>query len=96
MKNEDIQKVAKLAHLDLKDDEAKALMGNLNDILGYIENLNELDLDGIEPTAHAVEIDNVFRESSKSVDRSDVVKHTLKGAPDHDDEFFLVPKVINK
>ncbi len=92
MKIEDVQKIANLARLNLTDAEANPLAAELTAILQYAETLNALDLKGIEPTAHAVKIDNVFRDDT--VHAAEVVSTTLKQSPDHDGPFFLVPKVL--
>lgn len=92
MKKEDIEKVANLARLTLNETEKDNLTKDLTNILGYVETLNEIDLKDAKPTAHAVKVDNVFREDQ--VRQQDTIKDTLQHAPDHDDKFFLVPKVI--
>ena len=54
--------VAKLARLKLTDDEVDRMAGELSKILGYVETMNELDLEGVEPTSHVVDLTNVLRE----------------------------------
>ena len=89
---EEIQKVAHLARLELSKDEECRLTGDMNNILGYIDKLTELDTKNVEPTSHAVEVTNAFRE--------DVCKdffsteEGLSNAPDAEDGSFKVPKVI--
>lgn len=93
METKDIEKIANLARLTLSQNEIQKLTKDLSEILNYIETLNELDLDDIKPTAHAVKVDNVFRKDE--VAQNSAIQDTLPNAPDHDDEFFLVPKVID-
>ena len=88
----DVEHIAELARLKFKDEELENFTHQLNDILAYMEQLNELDTENVEPLSHPVEGANVFREDicKPSLDR----EHALKNAPDKDDEFFKVPKVI--
>lgn len=89
----DVGYVAKLARLELDEASEKQLQQDLEEILDYIEELRELDVEGIEPTAHALPIYNVMREdvAKESFDR-DVM---LKNAPGTvDDELLKVPQVL--
>ena len=88
----DVEHIAELARLKFKDEELENFTHQLNDILAYMEQLNELDTTNIEPLSHPIEGNNVFRNdlTLPSLDR----ELALKNAPDHDDEFFKVPKVI--
>jgi len=88
----DVEHIAELARLRFKEEELESFTVQLNDILAYMEQLNELDTENIEPLSHPVENNNVFREDEMkpSTDREDA----LKNAPQRDDEFFKVPKVI--
>ena len=88
----DVEYVAGLAQLEL-DDAAKArLAKELGDILTYIEKLNELDTEGVEPMMHAMPLTNVLREdkAEPSLPREEA----LKNAPNTDGEYFLVPKIL--
>lgn len=89
----DVEHIASLARLKFTDEELENFTGQLNKILEYMEKLNELDTKTVEPLSHPVESVNVFREDNvkQSTDRKDA----LKNAPDTDDEFFRVPKVID-
>jgi aspartyl-tRNA(Asn)/glutamyl-tRNA(Gln) amidotransferase subunit C len=88
-----VRKVAKLSRLDLSDAEVEEFTGQLSAILGYVEKMNELDTENVEPLAHCLPVHNVFRE--------DVVKESLgsekalANAPQHDGEFFRVPKILD-
>ncbi|MDZ4384313.1 MAG: Asp-tRNA(Asn)/Glu-tRNA(Gln) amidotransferase subunit GatC [Nitrospirota bacterium] len=88
----EVEHVAKLARLALKDEEAEQLTRQLSDILTYVEKLNELDTKDVEPTSHILPVRNVLREDevSGSIDRG----KALVNAPDRTEEFFRVPKVI--
>lgn len=84
--------VANLARLALPDDEIDALTGQIDQILEYVEQLNTLDTDHIVPTAHAVPMENAFREDE--VRPSLGVTKALSNAPSCDETSFKVPKVI--
>ena len=90
----DVEHIAELARLKFKDEELENFTHQLNDILAYMEQLNELDTENVEPLFHPIEGSNVFREdiTKPSLDR----EHALKNAPDKDDKFFKVPKVIGR
>lgn len=88
----DVEHIAKLARLKFNDDELESYTHDLNEILQYVEKLNELDTDEVEPLSHPVEGQNVFRGD----ELKDSIKNeeALKNAPDKDEPFFKVPKVI--
>ena len=81
--------MARLARLALSDEEIGRMSGELPAILEHVERMNELDLDGVEPTSHVVALENVLRadEPRPSWDRDRV----LEGAPDPSDGAFRVP-----
>ena len=90
----DVAKVALLARLDLNDKEREILHKDMEGIVEYIDMLSELDVDGVEPTAHAVPLTNVYRE--------DICKESfpqeamLANAPETvDDELIKVHQVID-
>ncbi len=88
----DIEKVSRLARIELTEEE-KTIFGNqLEQILLYMEQLNQLDTVGIEPTSHAIPIYNVFREDEvkASFPREDV----LDISPENEDGYFKVPRII--
>ena len=88
-----VRHVAKLARLDLTDDEVARFSTQLSDILGYVEKLNELNTDSVEPLAHCLPIHNVLREDTvtKSLDTA----LALENAPQQVDSFFKVPKILD-
>jgi aspartyl-tRNA(Asn)/glutamyl-tRNA(Gln) amidotransferase subunit C len=88
----DVEHIAELARLKFKDEELESFTDQLNEILAYMEQLNELDTENVEPLSHPVEENNVFREDEvkPSIDREDA----LKNAPQRDEQFSKVPKVI--
>jgi aspartyl-tRNA(Asn)/glutamyl-tRNA(Gln) amidotransferase subunit C len=81
--------VARLSRLALSDEELERMPGELSKILEHVEKMNELDLDGVEPTTHVVEVQNVLRddEPRPCLPR----ERALAGAPDVADGGFRVP-----
>ena len=94
---EDVLKVAALANLELSDAEVDTYRGHLDDILTYIDKLNEIDTSGIEPLTQVVAAaagDSSLREDV--IVRADVITEVLQGAPDPEAPYFRVPRVIEK
>jgi len=89
---EEVHHVATLARLELTEDEEERMTVQMNDILTYMDKLNELDTANIPPTTHATQLENVFRpdEVVDSIDR----ERALANAPQNDGVHFVVPKVI--
>lgn len=93
LSTQDVEYVAKLARLDVTDLEKEKFTAQLNDILLYIDKLNELDTTGVAPMSHAIAVTNAFREDN--VFSSLGTQKALANAPDVRGEFFRVPKVID-
>ena len=89
---EQVEHVAALARLALEDRELDTLTGQMDAILGYVDKLNELDTEGIVPTAHAVPMENAFRVDE--VASSFANEEALGNAPAAQKGCFRVPKVI--
>jgi len=88
----DVRYVAHLARMHLADDEVARLQRQLEQIVGYVRQLNELDVAGIEPTAHAIPVQNVFRADEV---RPGLAHGTvMANAPQARDGLFIVPKII--
>jgi aspartyl-tRNA(Asn)/glutamyl-tRNA(Gln) amidotransferase subunit C len=86
---EQVLHVARLARLRLTEDEVDAMLEELPEILGHIEKMEELDLEGVEPTSHVVALENVLRED---VPRPGLpVERALEPAPDAGPSGFGVP-----
>lgn len=88
---DDVKHVAKLARLELTEEETEKYSKQLGDILKYVEQMNEVDTTDVEPMPHAIPVYNVMRE--------DVVKYEqtkdelMANAPFEEDGFFRVPKI---
>ncbi len=87
-----VESIAHLARLSFNEAELLTATEQLNDILGYMEKLNELDTSSIEATAHGVEMPTPMREDF--VVPSEAVEAVLQQAPQSEDHFFVVPRVI--
>ncbi len=91
---ETVDKIAHLARLEFEPAAKEAIIKDMNNMLAFVEKLNELDTTNVEPLIYMSNEINVLRE--------DVVKHdisqqeALKNAPQHDSDYFKVPKVIEK
>ena len=89
-----IRKLADLSRLEFSTEEKKTIREDLQKMIGFVEKLNELDLDSIDPLPNVVKASNLYREdvAEGSLDKTDA----LRNAPFHDGDFFRVPKMINK
>ena len=90
----DVEKVALLARLQLSDAELDTMTGQLAQIVGYVDQLAEVNADGVEPMAHAVEVTNVFAEDR--VEPSLPREAALANAPRHNNRSYLVPAVLGE
>jgi aspartyl-tRNA(Asn)/glutamyl-tRNA(Gln) amidotransferase subunit C len=89
---DDVRRVAKLARLSLNEADVPRLTGQLESILGYVNQISEVDLAGVEPLAHALPVHNVLREDVPGPALP--LEKVLQNAPETDGPFFAVPKVI--
>ncbi|MBF0106586.1 MAG: Asp-tRNA(Asn)/Glu-tRNA(Gln) amidotransferase subunit GatC [Deltaproteobacteria bacterium] len=87
-----IKNMARLARLEINTEAVDGLSKQLSEIMAYAAIIRELDLKDIEPTSHAVTVQNVFRDDH--VINADTASEALPGAPDHEGRFFKVPKVL--
>lgn len=88
----DVEKIAELARLKFTDEQLENFTPQMNEILSYMDKLNELDTDNVKPLSHPVEQTNVFREDEFKA--SIPTEDALKNAPSKDEHHFKVPKVI--
>jgi aspartyl-tRNA(Asn)/glutamyl-tRNA(Gln) amidotransferase subunit C len=108
--DKDVAYVAELANLELSEDERAGMLRDLNSILEYVDRLNELDTSNVPPMAQVSDrygVDEAKRSSARFAyaSREDVLEglrkslpheEALANAPDADDDFFRVPKVIER
>ncbi|MEO0769091.1 MAG: Asp-tRNA(Asn)/Glu-tRNA(Gln) amidotransferase subunit GatC [Cyanobacteria bacterium J06649_4] len=89
---EQVRKVANLARLELSDAEEEQFTGQLNGILEYVQQLDELDTKDVPPTTRAIEVSNITRPDQLEVfaEREAI----LDSAPEREEDFFRVPKIM--
>jgi len=92
LEREEVQHVARLARLHLSDEELERMREQLDAILAYIDKLRELDVEGVEPTSHAVPLLDVMRDDALRPCLPQ--EEALANAPDRAGEFFRVPRII--
>jgi len=90
--NEQVRHIARLARIGMSDSEIEALVPELNNILGWVEQLGEVDTDGVEPLTAV--IDQKLRLREDVVDDGNIRDKVLANAPEAQHGFFAVPKVI--
>lgn len=89
---ETVDKIAHLARLDMHEDDTQEMIGDMNRILDFMAKLNEVDTSGVEPLVYMSNEVNVVRED---VVKQDITtEEALENAPKHNDQYFLVAKVI--
>jgi aspartyl-tRNA(Asn)/glutamyl-tRNA(Gln) amidotransferase subunit C len=87
---QDVLKLADIAKLELSDLEADALLGDLDKMLGFVDKVRALDLDGVEPLVYMTDRENVLREDLPTEPLSHA--EALRGAPGADSDYFRVPR----
>ena len=87
-----IKHISKLSRISVDDKKANKLAGDLNSIFNFIEKLNELNTDKVEPLTSVAEITLKLRNDE--VKSKDIRNQILKNSPDENEDFFVVPKVV--
>jgi aspartyl-tRNA(Asn)/glutamyl-tRNA(Gln) amidotransferase subunit C len=87
-----VKRIARLARLRISDAEAGALKGELNGILTWVEQLNEVDTTGVEPMTRVVPIE--LPQRADVVTDGNIADDIVRNAPRAEDHFFVVPKVV--
>ncbi len=87
-----VKRVAHLARIAVNDDEAERMTGELNAILGFVEQLNEVDIEGVEPMTSVTPMKMRLREDA--VTDGNIASAVVANAPVTEDNFFVVPKVV--
>ena len=91
---ETVDQVATLAKLSFTDTEKEKIQQDLSKIIDFVEKINEIDTDGVEPLTHINESVNVLREDEAIETLTQ--EEALKNAPHKDSDYFKIPKVLNK
>ncbi|MGX9366028.1 Asp-tRNA(Asn)/Glu-tRNA(Gln) amidotransferase subunit GatC [Desulfoplanes sp. PS50] len=88
----EVTQIARLARLDIAEDQAGLFAGQMDTILSYMDTLNELDTSSVEPMYSPVDNVSVLREDEaiQTISRDEI----LKNAPEEDGRYFLVPKIV--
>lgn len=89
-----VDHIAHLARLEFTGDSKKAIMEDMENIVGFMDKLSEVETEGVEPLIFMSEEINVLREDEAKV--SITQKEALKNAPKHDSDYFRIPKVLSK
>ena len=92
--NETVDKIAHLARLEFENEAKEQIIKDMNNMLVFVEKLNELDTTNVEPLIYMSNETNVLREDEVKHDITQ--QEALKNAPQHDSDYFKVPKVIDK
>ena len=87
-----VEYMAKLARVKLSEGQLESLSLQLGTILKYAKKLNEIDVAGVEPTTHVLSLENVYREDELRPSLN--IKDVLSNAPQKEENFFKVPKII--
>ncbi|MDD2703791.1 MAG: Asp-tRNA(Asn)/Glu-tRNA(Gln) amidotransferase subunit GatC [Acidocella sp.] len=87
-----VRRIAKLARIRVDDAEVETLRTELNAILGYVEQLGEVDVEGVEPLSGGAQM--ALRQRADVVTDGEIAEKILANAPDRNENFFAVPKVV--
>ena len=87
-----VKRVAKLSRIAITDERAESMREELNTILGFVEQLNDVDVDGVEPMTSVVDMQ--MRKRVDEVNDGDIAADVTANAPAQEDNFFMVPKVV--
>ncbi|KAA6447688.1 Asp-tRNA(Asn)/Glu-tRNA(Gln) amidotransferase subunit GatC [Bacillus swezeyi] len=90
---EEVKHVAHLARLAITDEEAAMFTEQLDSIISFAEELNEVDTENVKPTTHVLQMKNIMREDVP--DQGLPVEDVVKNAPDHKDGYIRVPSILD-
>ncbi len=96
LNKEEVQRIAALARLELGENELEKYQKELSSILGYVEKLGEVSVNGVEPTSHPGGLKNIFREDKESDKNEDVAERMLNSAPDKKDGYVKVKSILKR
>ncbi|EKS27894.1 MAG: Asp-tRNA(Asn)/Glu-tRNA(Gln) amidotransferase subunit GatC [Afipia felis] len=87
-----VRRIAQLARIAVKDEEVPHLQGELNAMLAFVEQLSEVDIEGVEPMTSVIPME--MKKRHDVVNDGEIAERVLANAPVTEDHFFLVPKVV--
>lgn len=94
IEKKEVEKLAHLARLDFNEEEKEEMMQDMDKIIGFVEKINELELDGVEPLVYMTDETNVMRKDEVITEVGK--EKALRNAPDKDTDYFRVPKVVKR
>ena len=92
---DNVKKIAKLSKISLKDSEGKKFLTDLNQIIGWVDQLTEVDTEKVVPTFSSFGVDEGIKKRSDIVNDGGYREDVISNAPKSEEGFFLVPKVID-
>jgi aspartyl-tRNA(Asn)/glutamyl-tRNA(Gln) amidotransferase subunit C len=92
LSKKEVEHVAWLAHIELSDQEKALFTEQFNEILEYFKKIDDVDTDGVEPTYHVLDLNNVYRKDK--VKSSLSTEEALKNAPKKEKKFFKAPRIV--
>jgi aspartyl-tRNA(Asn)/glutamyl-tRNA(Gln) amidotransferase subunit C len=90
----EVEKLAHLSRLEFTEEEKENMVADMDKILGFVEKINELDLEGVEPLVYMTDEESTLRKDE--VVEQATKEEALKNAPDRDTDYFRVPKVVQR
>ncbi len=87
-----VKRIAQLARIAVSEEEARGLQGELNTIVGWVEQLGELDVDDVEPMTSVVQVE--MKKRQDVVNDGQIAADVVANAPETEDHYFVVPKVV--
>ena len=87
-----VRRIAQLARIAVRDDEVQNLEGELNAILAFVEQLSEVNIEGVEPMTSVTPME--MKKRADVVNDGEIADDIVKNAPAREDHFFVVPKVV--
>jgi aspartyl-tRNA(Asn)/glutamyl-tRNA(Gln) amidotransferase subunit C len=91
----EIERIANLARLKLKEEEIEGFSKDLSSVIDYIDMLNEVDVKGVEPLSHVHDIKNVMREDIRANQSQEVIDKLIEAAPDKESDSIKVKSILN-
>jgi aspartyl-tRNA(Asn)/glutamyl-tRNA(Gln) amidotransferase subunit C len=94
LNKEEVDKIAKLARLELSDEERQAFCQQLSSILNYVSKLSEVNIDGVEPMSHSIPVSNIMRADELLVCTKNIRAHLISAFPEREDDWLKVKAVF--
>lgn len=95
LSKEDVQHIAKLAHIELRESEVEQFQAELSSILDYFQVLEKVDVSKVEPMTHSVFLENVTREDRAAKQNDEVSRKLLEAAPQRKERLFKIKSILH-